>query len=238
MKTYITLLTLISGLFAISLSSFAGVSLDKTRIVFNESDKNQSINIINDSDKLYLVQNTILVDHANAQSEAVTQFVTVPPLARLEKNSRNAIRILPKDFSKLPADRESIFYFVVNLIPEGKKIKNNDNDIAANFNIATRIIIKVFYWPASVAGDADKLAGSLSFSTDGKRLTIKNPSGYFYTLEYLNLDGKDYHADRAPMVPPFSSVSLPVSGKINQVEWRVINDLGGASDLFKTTAGK
>lgn len=116
MKTYITLLTLISGLFAISLSSFAGVSLDKTRIVFNESDKNQSINIINDSDKLYLVQNTILVDHANAQSEAVTQFVTVPPLARLEKNSRNAIRILPKDFSKLPADRESIFYFVVGAV--------------------------------------------------------------------------------------------------------------------------
>lgn len=238
MKVPAGLSVCIISLLMVGQSVFAGVSLDRTRIIFNESDKNQTVSVINDSDKLYLVQNAILSDYTDERSESVQQFVTIPPLARLEKQSANAIRILPKNLSLQPTDRESLFFFVVNLIPEGKRTESGDKDISVNFNIATRMIIKVFYRPATISGNVDDLAGTLTFHISGNQLLIKNPTGYYYTLDFLSLDGQSYRAGRAPMIAPFSSLELPVAGNVNKVQWRVINDFGGVSELFTAEVKK
>lgn len=238
MKLITGLFVFATSLLAMHLNAYAGVSLDRTRIIYNESDRNQVINIINNSDKLYLVQNMILTDFSDNRSEAAAQFVTIPPLARLEKQSVNGIKLLSKDLSSQPADRESLFFFAVNLIPEGKRTESGKNDIATNFNIATKMVIKVFYRPSAIAGNVDDLAGHLNFHSTGDQLSIRNPSGYYYTLEYLSLDGKTYHADRAPMIAPFSTLTLPVKDPIHQVEWRVINDYGSASKLFSAGVEK
>lgn len=232
MKVHTALFACFVSLLMVSQGVSAGVSLDRTRIIFNESDKNQTISVMNDSDNLYLVQNTILTDYTDEHSESVRQFVTIPPLARLEKQSNNAIRILPKNLSSQPADRESLFFFVVNFIPEGKRAESGDKEIAINFNIATKMIIKVFYRPDTISGDVDDFAGALIFQMSGKQLVIKNPSGYYYTLEFLSLGGQRYQAERAPMIAPFSSLELPVSANADKAQWRVINDFGGSSELF------
>lgn len=234
MTSMIRLFFFIISLLAVSLSAVAGVSLDRTRIIFKENDKNQSVNVINDSSKLYLIQSSVLTDYNDAQSDTGAPFMAIPPIARLEKESSNAVKILPQDLHLLPSDRESLFFLVVNLIPEGKKISETDDNISIKFNIATKIIIKLFYRPASVTGNIDELAGSLTFHNSNNQLIIKNTAGFYYTLEYLNLDGKPYQSESAPMIAPYSSLSLPVSDKIGKVQWRIINDFGGQSDLFNT----
>lgn len=216
-----------------SQSTFAAVSLDHSRVIFKQDDKSQSITANNTADKKYLVQSLIFT---NIETESATSenFTVIPPIVTLKEKSNNALKIIPQSLGNLPNDRESLFYLMVNFIPETKQKNSNDNSnqVGTTFNLSTKIVIKMFYRPNGIQGHVNEYIDKLTATQANNIITIKNPSPYYYTLVNIRIDGVPYNSDRAPMVPPFSTLDIKTTKKASKIEWSIINDYGGET---KTT---
>lgn len=95
----------------------AAVSLDRTRAIFNGDEKSMTLNIANDNKQLpYLAQAWV----ENEKKEKITTgpIIATPPVQRLEPGSKSMVRLTSTpDISRLPQDRESLFYFSLREIP-------------------------------------------------------------------------------------------------------------------------
>lgn len=212
--------------------AIAGVSLQQTRVIFKENDRNNSVIINNNSEKLYLAQSQI--HHGiDSNSGVSSNFILVPPLMRIEPNSLSAIKILPQSVSVLPSDRESVFYYSVQLIPETKAHHAESGEVNTKFTVATRLVIKLFYRPKALTDNPELFAGKLDFSLENNNvLKIKNPSPYYITLTQIKLDGFPFSPKASPMVPPFSDITFSLDKSVNNVSWQIIDDFGGYSNLY------
>nr|ELR5228986.1 molecular chaperone [Providencia rettgeri] len=215
------------GIVFVSQASFAAVSLDHSRVIFTQNDKSQSITAHNSGGKKYLVQ-SLIFSTLEKEGEASENFTVIPPIVTLKENSNNALKIIPKSLGDLPNDRESLFYLMSNFIPETQQRNNDDSDkVNTRFNLSTKIVIKMFYRPNGINGHVNDYINKLTATQVGKKIVIKNPSPYYYTLVNIKMDNIDYDSDRAPMVAPFSTVELNTNRKISKLEWSIINDYGG-----------
>ena len=100
--------TLALLLSAASLSAQASVTPDRTRLIFNESDKSISVTLRNNDPKLpYLAQSWIEDEKGNKISSPLT---VLPPVQRIDSMMNGQVKVqgMP-DINKLPADRESLF---------------------------------------------------------------------------------------------------------------------------------
>lgn len=221
----------IIGTIFVSQSAFAAVSLDHSRVIFTQNDKSQSITAHNSGMKKYLVQSLIFstLENENAPSE---NFTVIPPIVKLKENSNTALKIIPKSLASLPNDKESLFYLMVNFIPESKQRNNDESDkVNTKFNLSTKIVIKMFYRPNGIKGHVNDYIRTLTATQSGNSIIIKNPSPYYFTLVNIKMDKVSFESDRAPMVAPFSSVELPANHKVSQIEWDIINDYGGETKV-------
>lgn len=101
---------LLIPLLFIANNSMAAVSLDRTRAIVEGSSNPVVINIENQSDTLpYLAQSWI--DDKDGNKLTTGPLISTPLVQRLEPNVKSMIRISTTDVSKLPKDRESIYYF-------------------------------------------------------------------------------------------------------------------------------
>lgn len=135
-------MTLALLLSATSLSALASVTPDRTRLIFNESDKSISVTLRNNDPKLpYLAQSWIEDEKGNKITSPLT---VLPPVQRIDSMMNGQVKVqgMP-DINKLPADRESMFYFNVREIPP-KSNKPNTLQIA----LQTRI--KLFWRPKAL----------------------------------------------------------------------------------------
>lgn len=127
---------------AASLSVQASVTPDRTRLIFNESDKSISVTLRNNDPKMpYLAQSWMEDGQGNRISSPLT---VLPPVQRIDSMMNGQVKVqgMP-DINKLPADRESVFYFNVREIPP-KSNKPNTLQIA----LQTRI--KLFWRPKAL----------------------------------------------------------------------------------------
>lgn len=213
----------------ISSISFAGVSLDRTRIIFDGNQKSTTININNNNQELpYLAQGWL----ENNKGEKITNpLVALPPIQRLEpgKSSQVKIEALPA-VNTLPQDRETLFYFNLREIPP-KSEKDNVLQIA----LQTRV--KLFYRPeAIIPKDGDSpWQEKIILDKSGSEAVVKNPTAYYVTL--LNAFSAsmktDPNAFSPVMIPPFSSEKLGVNSNAlgNKPVLIYINDYGGRPEL-------
>lgn len=149
--------TLALLLSAASLSAQASVTPDRTRLIFNESDKSISVTLRNNDPKLpYLAQSWIEDEKGNKISSPLT---VLPPVQRIDSMMNGQVKVqgMP-DINKLPADRESLFYFNVREIPP----KTNK---ANTLQIALQTRIKLFWRPKAL-----------------ENVSMKNPWQYKVTL--------------------------------------------------------
>lgn len=101
---------LLIPLLFIAHNSMAAVSLDRTRAIVEGSSNPVVINIENQSDTLpYLAQ--AWIDDKNGNKLTTGPLIATPLVQRLEPNVKSMIRISTTDVSKLPKDRESVYYF-------------------------------------------------------------------------------------------------------------------------------
>lgn len=210
----------------------SGVALGQTRIIYNENNKEQTITIINNDDKAYLVQAGV---YTSPNGQLDDRFHVIPPLFRLEPNKENTIRIILKSRKSLANNKESIAYFSANVIPSSQRFDDNnneDNSMQAKITISTRSVIKLFYRPNSLSMSYKEAEGSLKFKLINKNeLEIYNPSPYYLTFASLKVNGKSL-SDFNTLISPEEKKIIPISDNVKTINWSLINDFGGISDNY------
>lgn len=199
---------------AVSFSSHASVTPDRTRLVFNESDKSISVTLRNNDPKLpYLAQSWIEDAKGNKIS---SPLAVLPPVQRIDAMMNGQVKVqgLP-DINKLPADRESVFYFNVREIPP-KSNKPNTLQIA----LQTRI--KLFWRPKALENTSMKSPWQhkVTLIRNGQDFTVNNPTPGFTPL----------------MMEP--KTSAPLNAKMDSVPvLTYINDYGARMPLYFKCTG-
>ncbi|MBW0235863.1 molecular chaperone [Pseudomonas sp. D1HM] len=210
--------------------SQASLTLSSSRVVFDGDKRNVSLVIANPSDKVYAVQTWVNTE-ADDTTTAVP-FMASPPLFRVNPGKEQQVQIngLPHT---LPTDRESLFYFNAQEIPQ---VDNQQSNV---LNIAIRTRIKFFYRPSQLKDKPQARLKDLQWSIqrrDGKpRLVLNNPTPFHYTFKQLQLmvDGQPRRIERPVMAAPLERTvyaldNLP-PGPGLQVVFTTINDYGGTT---------
>jgi chaperone protein EcpD len=209
-------------------NSYGALTVSSTRVVFDSDKRNVSLSVINPSAKPFAVQ-TWVNTAADDQTTAVP-FIASPPLFRLNAGKEQQVQInaLP---NTLPKDRESLFYFNVQEIPQLEPNQGNQ------LNIALRTRIKLFYRPVELKTNALDSLKELSWSVkkiEGQsRLVVTNPTPFhvsFVRIE-LSANGQKANLNDTPMALPLASQTFELDGLKPspgmQVSFSVITDYGG-----------
>lgn len=226
------------GLGFVSTSVMAGIALDNTRIIFNESDiKNgQSIGVTNSGSSTapYLVKAQVIKDIQGQETN--TPFVVTPSLFRLEPSATNQLRIMKVSEQILAKDKESVFYLRVMATPAGQvETANMHNELGGAISVSTGNIIKFFYRPTGLSMSQKQAMSSLRFSRQGNELKVDNPSPYFVTLSSLKVNGIAVPLSvqkQNTMISPMGYQTYAIANPSGNVIWQAINDYGG-SEVFK-----
>lgn len=205
------------------------VSMDRTRVIFDGSQKSISLNISNNNKQLpYLAQGWI----ENTEGKKIqSPLVVLPPVQRLEpgKSSQVKIEALP-GISTLPQDRESLFYFNLREIPP-KSDKPNTLQIA----LQTRV--KLFYRPKAIIPEknATPWQEKLTLEKQGDHYILKNPTPYYATIINATANAKSTNGKEFTpvMVSPFGQDNLGVNASLlgSSPVLTYINDFGGRPTL-------
>lgn len=210
-----------------SLTSQAALSVSGTRVVVESDKRSVSIIVRNPSEKTYAAQAWV-----NTEADDTTTAVPLiasPPLFRLDpgKDQQVQINALP---NTLPSDRESLFYFNVQEIPQVEHTSGNA------LNIAIRTRIKLFYRPHTLEGSSVAKLKDLQWfmrEVDGTtQLIVRNPTPFhvsFVRLEVL-ANGKNHLVKNPEMAAPLSERAFELEGlkyqEGMQVVFAAINDYG------------
>ncbi|HEG2017741.1 TPA: fimbria/pilus periplasmic chaperone, partial [Escherichia coli] len=120
----------------------ATVSPDRTRIIFNASNKSATVRLTNQS-KIdpYLAQSWI----EDASGKKTRGYIsTLPPMERIEPDEQVQIRLMAlASLNNLPQDRETLFYYNVREIPPRTKEQNV-------MQIAMQSRLKLFWRPKAI----------------------------------------------------------------------------------------
>lgn len=211
-------------------AAHAALSLNATRVVFDSDKRSVSIVVNNPSTSTFAVQTW--VNTAADDTTTAVPLIASPPLFRLDPGAEQRVQIngLP---TRLPEDRESLFFFNVQEIPQAR------SDQANVLNIALRTRIKLFYRPSQLSDDPMTRLKDLRWSIErraGKAyLVVDNPTPYHFSFSRLEL----HHGEQtlrpleAPMAAPLSSQRYPLEvpglGANPRVTFAAINDYGGYS---------
>ncbi|WP_394852792.1 fimbria/pilus periplasmic chaperone [Serratia marcescens] len=206
----------------------AAIALDRTRVIFDGSQKSVSLNVSNQNKQLpYLAQGWIEDEQGNKIQGPLT---VLPPVQRIEPGKPSQVKIQALPAAKtLPQDRETVYYFNLREIPP-KSSKPNTLQIA----LQTRI--KLFYRPAAIAIDtnAPPPQEQLTLSKQGDKYVVNNPTPYYVTLvDAGSKKGAGVKGFEPMMVPPKGSLPLTVSAASvgNSPVLTYVNDYGGRPQL-------
>ena len=207
----------------------AAVALDRTRVIFNGSEKSVSLSISNENKELpYLAQGWI----ENEQGQKVkTPLAVLPPIQRLEAGAKSQMKIsaLP-DVHSLAKDRETLFYFNLREIPP-KSEKANVLQLA----LQTRI--KLFYRPDALAvtNNTKPWQEELTLTKQGNQYQVNNPTPYYVTLVSAakKVNGSSIQAFEPLMIDPNSSAMINISASVlgDSPVLTYVNDYGGRPQL-------
>jgi chaperone protein EcpD len=206
----------------------AALTVNATRVVFDSDKRSTSVIISNPSNRPFAVQTW--VNTAADDATTAVPFIPSPPLFRLDPGKEQQVQIngLPND---LPRDRESLFYFNVQEIPQAGA---DDGNV---LNIALRTRLKLFYRPVQLKDSSVARLKDLTWSIQqvaGKtQLTATNPTPFHVSFIRLEVtgNGKTEKLKNATMLAPLTSQTYALSdikaGAGLQVLLSAINDYGG-----------
>jgi P pilus assembly chaperone PapD len=221
--------------------SFA-VKLGATRVIYDPDGNGATLTISNPQDYPMLVQSTVKAEDTTSPAP----FVVTPPLFRLDGKQQNRLRIV-RTGGTMPADRESLQWLCVKGIPpksddawardvSGKSQAPKANAMSLDVQLSISNCIKLLVRPSTIKGAVTDVAGKLTWSTAGGHLTVKNPTPFYMNFASLQLGST--RVPNAEYVPPFGSKSYPMpkGATGGQLQWKVITDYGGESQVYQTAA--
>lgn len=217
--------------------ALADMVIDTTRVIYPESRREVSFKVTNVSkDRPAFVQ--MWLDDGNpsaAPEDAVTPFNLTPPVARLNADAGQLVR-LTYTGEPLPTDRESVFWFNMLELPPKSAEQNK-------LSFAVRTRIKVFFRPKALSGNPAALMKDVKWRVIKKDNNWvaegDNPTAYHMSLFGLRLGHNGTY--EAPvdggMVSPKGKISIVMGavGNItkpyNQLQVEYVNDYGGATPV-------
>ena len=215
-------------------SAQAALTVSATRIIQASDKQSSAIIVANPSTQTFAAQTWVNTE-ADDSTTAVPLIAT-PALFRLAPGGEQTVQInqIPNN---LPSDKESLFYFNVQEIPQ------TEGDGSNTLTIALRTRIKLMYRPAELQETPEDGLKKLTWSMqrlDGKaQLVVYNPSPYHYTFRQVHLDDgtarKRIEAHK--MVAPGGTQAYPVKNAATAPDMHVIfttiNDFGGTTAEMK-----
>lgn len=222
------------------------VKVGETRAIYPLSSvKGISLSMVNPQDYPILVQTQIKDEDKHSSAP----FVVTPPLFRLDAGMQGRVRVI-RTGGNFPQDRESLQWLCLTGIPpkEGDMWDNghHDNkketqDVNLDVRLSISTCMKLLVRPDQLKQKPEDVAGELIWQRNGKQLQVNNPTPFYISFKSINLGGKDINLSSAgenTYVAPFGerSYALPMdmAGSPVEVNWKIINDLGGESQVFKT----
>ncbi|MGP0153887.1 fimbria/pilus periplasmic chaperone [Pantoea ananatis] len=226
MKSVLILTALIVANASCLTSANAALTIDRSRLIYNQDDKSVSINVTNRNTKdPYLAQGWI--DDEN-EKKVTNLMMVLPPVQRVEAGAKTLVRIQKlAEIESLPKDRESVFYFNLREIPP-KSDKPN------TLMLAMQTRLKVFYRPSALKVDrmADTVPGttSITLAKQGDVYYLNNPTPYYFSFVEGRTaeNAKGVDAFEPVMAVPKSKIKLPVSASKlgNAPVLMFVNDYG------------
>ncbi len=224
-------------------SASASVVIGGTRVVYPDGQRDVSVQLMNRGESPALVQVWIDEGDARVSPEASqAPFVILPPLARIEPDSGQVVRIAFTGGADLPENRESVFWLNVLDVPP---LPEGDGQVPQNYmQLAVRSRIKLFFRPKGLKGLANRAPEALVWSLVRSRqgqgrgrtmLRVENPTPYHVSLARLRIpSGEAYRSiplDDQSMLAPMSSTLFPLPEEppetASRIEITTINDFGG-----------
>lgn len=215
-----------------SYTAQAAIALDRTRAVFNGTEKSISLNISNENKNLPYLAQTWLEDE-DQQKLSAGPLVVTPPVQRLEPGNKAMLRIMATPSARqLPIDRESLFYFNLREVPPRSEKPNV-------LQIALQTKIKLFYRPAGIVVAPGKIwQDQLVLHVEGNGYRIENPTSYYITV--IGLGATEQQSENGAfetvMIAPKSSAKVK-SSTFTTPHLTYINDYGGRPTLMFRCSG-
>lgn len=181
-----------------SCASYAAINLDRTRIVFPESDKASSLTIENQSKALPYLALAWIEDGEGRKEDS--HFMVLPPVQRIEPGTSSQVRVVKQPVTReLPKDRETLFFFNLREVPPKSESQKDDRSV---MQVAMQSRIKLFWRPDAIRKKpGEETEMQLAITLSSKTMTLRNPTPYFITLAWLSNNGKT-------MLPGFDSLML------------------------------
>ncbi|MCL9781615.1 fimbria/pilus periplasmic chaperone [Vibrio sp. S4M6] len=216
---------LITVLLSYSSSSFAYLTLSKTRLVVPANEMNAEIVLSNPSDRTFGYQASVLDGNFSVSD----QFAVIPQLGQLDSKQKQELRVMNAvDTTKFPTDRESLFYLSIQEIP-----MLPENAPKSSMMVAINDVIKLLYRPESISKHRKNAEKSqLQWTTHGRKMVIENRSPYYFAILNVNINGKPVAlpkgiSPRIAKFQPFSKVSFKqVVHKGDKVSVSYLDDYG------------
>ncbi|MGR5187046.1 fimbrial chaperone [Photobacterium damselae] len=210
----------------ISISPIAQAAfiLNGTRYIYDEGQKNMSVEINNESKELYGGQ--VWITNKNTQE---VSFVPLPSFFKVEGKKMQLVRIMNVN-PNLPKTRESLFWLNVQEIPPVNKNVKNAMVIAINTQV------KLLYRPTSIQKGRMNAESKVEINKRNGISFIKNPTPYYFAITSLKINDKEVKiskelSNELGMFAPNSSIKLkginiPVNAKVS---FKAIDDYGAVN---------
>lgn len=218
----------------------AGVTVNTTRVIYLENDREVTIKLNNNGTKPVLVQSWLDNGEPDQSPSAIkVPFTLTPPITRIDADKGQTLRIFHTGNKQLPAMEESVFWLNVLEIPPKSQNLESENTL----QLAFRTRIKLFFRPENLKGSALEAGKKLRWSVRENGLVAINPTPYHVSLSQVAVTVNDQtFYSEARMVAPnqmqefvFTDlVTIPTNSKVSIV---YIDDYG-ASISHDSVLGK
>lgn len=185
-------------------SVFAGVVADRSRIVFNVSDREQGLSFINFNNYPVMVQ--IWVDDGAVNSGpdvANAPILPYPGLLQFMPKEQKRINLL--NISEIaPKKQEQLYWLNIYEVPPRptESIDERDGQLLV---VAVRTQMKVFIRPNDLDINVNEIQKFQKFSIEGRTIKIENNTPYFVTYQDVVVSHKDIeHSIYHGMLSPYS----------------------------------
>lgn len=209
--------------------AYARVIPDRTRIIFKGDKDTSSFSVLNDDPTTPFLAQAWLEDING--NKADIPFSVVPPLQRIEADSRSMIKIRMLTPSVVPQDRESVFMFILREIPPKTPARNN-----IRVNLQSKI--KMFYRPENLISIPDEERWKkVTIMTGKDEYIITNSSPFYLSLSSVSGQNKKAVNASFPLVPPFESRTI--RAVVTESPWiSYIDDYGALKKMNFSCTGK
>ncbi|WP_300002112.1 molecular chaperone [uncultured Cedecea sp.] len=214
----------------IPLSVSGAIQVNTTRVIFDELENEQTVEVNNVGKKAALVQVWLSQDDSNERIKN-TGFIITQPMFKVKPEKSKVVRVIGTDEIKnlYPEDRETMLW--INFLDIPPENENGANTL----NIAVHTKMKFFYIPERInitrSEAAEKLTWRMEKSGKDSYLIARNNSPIYVNLGKLALKNNMAVKLDVSTVAPFGETKYKITGEISNeknviVEYSYIDDLG------------